>query len=287
MAFSSILVPLEESEILDSVLGTALVFARRYDSYIEGLCIRPSLAGAVAVGFEGGAAALSGTEEQFEEEQQLRTERLHAEFQNFIEANSIPLAEDNYTKLCARWVEDEASGIGIFGQRARVFDLTVVGRPMPGAMTPAMNTLETVLFESGRPILIAPPTRPTDIGRHIVIAWNGGTETARAIAFAKAVLREADRITVLAVEGGMGPGPSVESVQVNLARDDVEVDIRPVPGRRSSAEAGNIILSETMEVGGDLLIKGGYTQSRLRQMIFGGATSQILSNAEVPVLMAH
>ncbi|MEK9901360.1 MAG: universal stress protein [Rhodospirillaceae bacterium] len=287
MAFSSILVPLEESEILDSVLGTALVFARRYDSYIEGLCIRPSLAGAVAVGFEGGAAALSGTEEQFEQEQQLRTERLHAEFQNFIEANSIPLAEDNYTKLCARWVEDEASGIGIFGQRARVFDLTVVGRPMPGAMTPAMNTLETVLFESGRPVLIAPPTTPTDIGRHIVIAWNGGTETARAIAFAKPVLREADRITVLAVEGGMVPGPSAESVQVNLARDDVAVDVRSVPGRRSAAEAGNIILSETMEVGGDLLIKGGYTQSRLRQMIFGGATSQILANAEVPVLMAH
>ena len=287
MAFSSILVPLEESEILDSVLGTALVFARRYDSYIEGLCIRPSLAGAVAVGFEGGAAALSGTEEQFEQEQQLRTERLHAEFQNFIEANSIPLAEDNYTKLCARWVEDEASGIGIFGQRARVFDLTVVGRPMPGAMTPAMNTLETVLFESGRPVLIAPPTTPTVIGRHIVIAWNGGTETARAIAFAKPVLREADRITVLAVEGGMVPGPSAESVQVNLARDDVAVDVRSVPGRRSAAEAGNIILSETMEVGGDLLIKGGYTQSRLRQMIFGGATSQILANAEVPVLMAH
>ena len=287
MAFSSILVPLEESEILDSVLGTALVFARRYDSYIEGLCIRPSLAGAVAVGFEGGAAALSGTEEQFEQEQQLRTERLRTEFQNFIEANSIPLAEDNYTKLCARWVEDEASGIGIFGQRARVFDLTVVGRPMPGAMTPAMNTLETVLFESGRPVLIAPPSTPTDIGRHIVIAWNGGTETARAIAFAKPGLREADRITVLAVEGGMVPGPSAESIQVNLARDDVEVDVRSVPGRRSAAEAGNIILSETMEVGGDLLIKGGYTQSRLRQMIFGGATSQILANAEVPVLMAH
>ncbi|MBT3932045.1 MAG: universal stress protein, partial [Rhodospirillaceae bacterium] len=38
---------------------------------------------------------------------------------------------------------------------------------------------------------------------------------------------------------------------------------------------------------GDLLIKGGYTQSRLRQMIFGGATSQILANAEIPVLMAH
>ncbi len=287
MAFSSILVPLEESEILESVLATALVFAKRYDSYIEGLCIRPTLAGAVAVGFEGGAAALSGTEEQFEQEQRMRADRLQAQFQEFVAQNNIPEAQGNSTKLCARWVEDEASGIGIFGQRARVFDLTVVGRPMPGAMTPAMNTLETVLFESGRPVLIAPPTIPQDIGRHVVIAWNGGTETARAIAFAKPVLREADRITVLAVEGGMVPGPSAEDVKVNLQRDDVAVDVREIPGRRSAADAGDIILKETMEVGGDMLIKGGYTQSRLRQMIFGGATSQILANAEIPVLMAH
>ncbi len=34
-------------------------------------------------------------------------------------------------------------------------------------------------------------------------------------------------------------------------------------------------------------VKGAYTTSRLRQMIFGGATSHILWNAEVPVLMAH
>lgn len=287
MAFSSILVPLEEGEILASVLATALVFAKRYDSYIEGLCIRPTLAGAVAVGFEGGAAALSGTEEQFEQEQRVRADRLQAQFQEFVAQNNIPEAQGNSTKLCASWVEDEASGIGIFGQRARVFDLTVVGRPMPGAMTPAMNTLETVLFESGRPVLIAPPTIPQDIGRHVVIAWNGGTETARAIAFAKPVLREAERITVLAVEGGMVPGPSAEDVKVNLQRDDVAVDVREVPGRRSAADAGDIILAETMEVGGDMLIKGGYTQSRLRQMIFGGATSQILANAEIPVLMAH
>jgi nucleotide-binding universal stress UspA family protein len=37
----------------------------------------------------------------------------------------------------------------------------------------------------------------------------------------------------------------------------------------------------------DLLIKGAYTQSRLRQFIFGGTTQYILSNATLPVLMAH
>jgi nucleotide-binding universal stress UspA family protein len=34
-------------------------------------------------------------------------------------------------------------------------------------------------------------------------------------------------------------------------------------------------------------VKGAYTHSRLRQMIFGGATSHILATAEIPVLMAH
>ena len=287
MSFRSILVPLEESEILDSVLETALVFAKHYESYIEGLCIRPTLAGAVAVGFEGGAAALSGTEEQFEQEQRARAERLHAHFQKFVEKHNIPEAVYGVPQLCARWVEDEASGIGIFGQRARVFDLTVVGRPMPGSMTPAMNTLETVLFESGRPILIAPPTPPEHVGRNVVIGWNGGTETACAIALAKFILREADKVTVLAVEGGMVPGPSAEDVVNNLRRDAVIADVKEVPERRSAAEAGKIILEVAAELDSDLVIKGGYTQSRLKQMIFGGATAAILASAEVPVLMAH
>jgi nucleotide-binding universal stress UspA family protein len=287
MPFRSILVPLEESDILPSVLHTALVFAKRYESYIEGLCIRPTLAGAVAVGFEGGAAALSGTEEQFEQEQRSRADRLHQHFDAFKTDNNIPDPEFGVPKLCANWVEDEASGIGVFGQRARVFDLTVVGRPMPGSMTPAMNTLETVLFESGRPILIAPPTPPVTIGRNIVIGWNGGTETARAIALAKFMLREADKVTVLAVEGGMVPGPTAEDVVTNLRRDAVTAEIKIVTGRRSAAEAGKTILKEAAELGADLVIKGGYTQSRLRQMIFGGATAEILANAEIPVLMAH
>ena len=287
MPFRSILVPLEESDILPSVLHTALVFAKRYESYIEGLCIRPTLAGAVAVGFEGGAAALSGTEEQFEQEQRSRADRLHQQFDAFKADNNIPDPEFGVPKLCANWVEDEASGIGVFGQRARVFDLTVVGRPMLGSMTPAMNTLETVLFESGRPILIAPPTPPADIGRNIVIGWNGSTETARAIALAKFMLREADKVTLLAVEGGMVPGPTAEDVVTNLHRDAVMAEIKIVTGRRSAAEAGKIILKEAAELGADLVIKGGYTQSRLRQMIFGGATAEILANAEIPVLMAH
>ena len=50
---------------------------------------------------------------------------------------------------------------------------------------------------------------------------------------------------------------------------------------------GPAILAKAAEIGADLVIKGGYTQSRLRQMIFGGATYHVLAHSELPVFMAH
>jgi nucleotide-binding universal stress UspA family protein len=53
---------------------------------------------------------------------------------------------------------------------------------------------------------------------------------------------------------------------------------------RSTGEA---ILAAAQSLGCNLLIKGAYTQSRLRQMIFGGATQHIMANATMPVLLAN
>ena len=288
MGYRSILVPLEESNSLDSVLTLTLMIARQFQSHIEGFCIRPSLAGAIAVGFEGGVAALAGTEEQFEIEQGTRSERLKEQFDKFIKENNLKNSQPNENnELTVSWNENEASGIGLFGQRGRVFDLIVVGRPTPGALTPAMNTLETVLFESGRPVLIAPPTISQKIIDHIAIAWNGSTETARTIAFAMPLIKNAKHISILNIEGAMVPGPTAVEVANSLTRQDITVDIINREGKRSPSDAGALKLNETENIGANLLIKGGYTQSRLRQMIFGGATNHILNEAKMPVLMAH
>ncbi len=168
-----------------------------------------------------------------------------------------------------------------------MFDLVVVGRPTPGSLTPAMNTLETVLFETGRPVLIAPPDPPATLGRTVAIAWNGSTETARAVAFAMPFLEAAESVVVLTVEGALVPGPSGRDVADGLARHGIEAQTVDVPGKRSPMSAGSIMLEESARHNADLLFKGGYTQSRLRQMIFGGATSHILQSATLPVLMAH
>jgi hypothetical protein len=50
---------------------------------------------------------------------------------------------------------------------------------------------------------------------------------------------------------------------------------------------GESFLKEATAAGADLLLKGAYTQSRIRQMIFGGGTRHIIMEAQLPVLMAR
>jgi nucleotide-binding universal stress UspA family protein len=141
------------------------------------------------------------------------------------------------------------------------------------------------LFESGRPVLVAPPRPPIEIGRSIVIAWNGSTETARAIAFAMPLLLRAERVTVLTVTGGTVPGPAGDRIARSLRFNGVLAQaVHVEPEGRSTGEA---ILVHAERLGADLLVKGAYTQSRLRQMIFGGATRYLLDHVTLPMLMAH
>jgi nucleotide-binding universal stress UspA family protein len=148
-----------------------------------------------------------------------------------------------------------------------------------------MSTLETALFDTGRTLLIAPPQAPTTMGEMMVIGWNGSTETARTIALAMPFLAQAKEVVVLSVEDGMVAGPTGAEIARYLHRNDIAAAAKTV--RSGERAVGAAMLEESASLGADLLVKGAYTHSRLRQMIFGGATSHILANAQIPVIMAH
>jgi nucleotide-binding universal stress UspA family protein len=132
---------------------------------------------------------------------------------------------------------------------------------------------------------MAPSGRRGTIGDVVVIAWNGSSETARTVAFAMPFLKEATDVQVVSVEGGMTPGPSAEDMARSLTRGGIPASWRHVVGKGRTS--GETFLDEAMASGADLLVKGAYTQSRLRQMIFGGATRHIIMEAKIPVIMAH
>jgi nucleotide-binding universal stress UspA family protein len=190
-------------------------------------------------------------------------------------------AQPSYGWLGETLVSD--NGIGEYG---RVFDAIIVGRPGSGAEQPRSSTLEAALFESGRPVIIAPPKPPETLGERIIIAWNGSTDTARTITFALPFLSQAKDVIVVNVPGGRVPGPDEEQVVKSLRRHNIPARAVLAPEQIKGA-AGTSLLERTKALGGDLLIKGGYTQSRIRQLIFGSVTSQILAEAQLPVFMAH
>jgi len=281
----TILVPLEDCDGADAMLETAWLLGRSFDSYIEGLFIKRALPGVVIADIGGYAAATPEVMESFAEEDRERGQRMRARFEDFARSKGLTTAAGGGAAPGAGWWDDNEAGDGVIGLYARVFDVTVVGRPVAGATAPAMTTLETVLFESGRPILVAPPATPRSLGHNIVISWNGSTETARTIAMAMPILTRAQRVVVLAVEGISVPGPDAALVALQLKRNGIAAESREVEAAGRSG--GEAILAEAAALGADLLVKGAYTHSRLRQMIFGGATSHILAEATLPVFVAH
>ncbi|MEE2689434.1 MAG: universal stress protein [Pseudomonadota bacterium] len=282
----TILVPLEESDALPAILKTALMIGQRFDSYIEGLYEQPGLTEVVVAG-EGLGVTPPDLVETFQQQEKERAVRAHEIFEAFMKKNGVSLdgGGEPTNHPTAGWVEEEMPGRDLVGNRGRLFDLIVVGRPVRNFPTPSMGLLEAALFETGRPILIAPPKSPASIGQNIIISWNGSYETPRCISFGMPLLMAANNVTVLQIADGMVPGPTAYDATIHLRRNGVKAEALSIDaGRRSPGEA---VLEETEKLGGDLLIKGAYTRSRIRQMIFGGITNHILDTAELPVLMCH
>jgi nucleotide-binding universal stress UspA family protein len=203
-----------------------------------------------------------------------------------MQEHNVPRAGTPAGSLSFGWLDEAPEGESFVGSYGRVFDITVLGRPDANTIGLHNRAIESGLFESGRPILLSPPTPPRSIATNIMIHWNCSTEQARATAASMPLLHQAERVTVLTVVGGQGvPGPSAEQLLAHLQRNGIAAKLMSVP--LNSRNTGEAILAAAQSQGCDLLVKGAYTQSRLRQMIFGGATSHILANAALPVLMAH
>ncbi len=282
----TILVPTEHNVATASALDAALLLARKFDSCIEGFPLRPAVADMVAMDPDAGLAMVAVKENDAE-----MVRQAEETFRAFMQSHAVKQrtaetsAGSQSASLSWAWNAAAPNGNDFAGSYGRVFDIIVLARPGEEWQSPSMVTLESALFESGRPVLIAPPTSPSSLGTNILIAWNRSTEQARTTAFAMPILRLAQRITNLTVEGSTVAGPSGVELARTLKMNGIAAEPMTVaPGKVS---AGETILAKAAELGCDLIVKGAYTQSRLRQMIFGGTTRHILANAKLPVLMAH
>ena len=83
----------------------------------------------------------------------------------------------------------------------------------------------------------------------------------------------------------MVPGPTAAQVAQHLRQRGLAARSETITKRDGSI--GRAVLEFTETWNTDLLVKGAFTHSRLRQLIFGGATREILESASTPTLFCH
>ena len=179
----------------------------------------------------------------------------------------------------------------ILARIARNADLVVVGEPRPeesGVNETAL--VEAAFMDTGRPALVVPYVGVQALPpERIVVAWDGSREAARAVHDALPLLRQAKEVVILIVDAGklgprFGPQPGA-GILAHLGRHGVAVRVKAVES--GGAAIVGLILVQAAEEKADLLVMGAYGHSRLREMILGGATRELLSGSSLAVLMAH
>ncbi len=287
MSFKTILVPVGSPEASKSTLNAALLIAKRWNSHLEILHVRADPRGLVPYTGEGmDGSMIEEIMNVTEREGEDRATQTKAMFETFCAEHSLEVSHKPSPDagVTVSWREEAGREDEIVALHGRLYDLIVVGRPVADAPLPSPITLEAALHDTGRPILVAPPQAPADTGAHIAIAWEASPEAARTIAVSIQALTEAEKVTILAPKLPQPLPLEPADLVARLLWHGVNADIHEFDTQAS--DLGAAFLAHSAAVGADMLVKGAYSQSRLRQMVLGGRTRHILNHTTVPTLLA-
>ena len=220
-----------------------------------------------------------------EKESGERSSAVRLMFDRFIAESGIAQAQPAYgaSAPSASFTTMVGREEDVVAQQSRLADLTIVPHPEAGNDTSSSDALHAVLFDSGRPVLIAPQLSPPSMGTRICVAWNGTAESAAAVQAALPWLQQAQAVRILSADEYQRAGPLAPDLANYLALHGVDAELAKF--RPLDREVGAGMLAAAREFGADLLTMGAYSHSRLRQLILGGVTRHVLEHADLPVIM--
>jgi nucleotide-binding universal stress UspA family protein len=170
---------------------------------------------------------------------------------------------------------------------ARRADVAVMPAPIANPLYNVHGSAVDVALGGGGPVLIVPDTvSQTQVGRRVLVAWNGSREAARALREALPLIEPDAAVTVLTIRAkGTDLTPDA-----GLARHLERLGFTPnlvVVGDDAAAEM--LIAGQAKAVGADLIVMGLYGHARLQEFVLGGASRGmlVLRGSATPLLVAH
>lgn len=273
-----VLVPLTGRPLDRRAVTSAFLVAQRFGAQVEGLSVMPQVE--IRTSIESAAIPAALMDQLIRIGQADQAQVVDGAHRLFDEIAG------RFADLTASWRQATGPLAETFSEEARLADLAVIAQASDGTnvMGPA---IEASLFGSGRPLLLAPLAEPASIGGTVAVAWDGGSAAARAVDAALPFLGRADKVAILSADNpdeGRAANPERLSEYLGLHGITSTVWTIPVSGQ-AIAKA---LMGRAKDGGCDLLVMGAYGHSRVREMVWGGVTLDVLRQPPaLPILMAH
>jgi nucleotide-binding universal stress UspA family protein len=259
--------------------------ARHFAAHLEGFHVQADPRSIISLAGDGFSMPVSGDWiDQLMEDAKTQAAKVKASFIATVGRHGLPLADAPCAGASAGWNESSGYAPIVVAERARFFDIVVLGRSERVIDRPHTDTIEETLVHSGRPVLIVPAKAPDAIGEQIALGWNGAAEAVHALAASLPILAVARSLVLITV--GDEAAESAQAALDYLAWHGITAThhkAEPVHG----VGAGEQVLAEARDAGADLLVMGGYGHRPWRELLFGGATRQVVGHSLLPVLIAH
>jgi nucleotide-binding universal stress UspA family protein len=172
----------------------------------------------------------------------------------------------------------------ILAEHARFSDLTLV--PVKPHDSRTEHIIETLLFESGRPVLLCPEQHVDELRpefENVMIAWDHSARAARAVGDALPILQAATSVRVVTksdriVQSGTG-------LVDHLREHGIYASFETTTGSGSSI--GKVLGSWANSHAIDAIVMGAYHHSRLNEIVWGGVTKTVIGEPPCWVMISH
>lgn len=173
-------------------------------------------------------------------------------------------------------------------EHSALADIVIVGPSDIGDRGPSALVGELAL-KAPVPVLVVPKdTKGFDVAAPALVAWNGSSEACVALRAAVPLLAYAAKVTLASVAEASDKQrfdvPSTDGAKY-LSRHGIDCEIVEIP--RGEAKIADTLFSAAQMRECGLMVMGAYGHSRLAQMLLGGVTRRMLTEPQMPILLAH
>lgn len=290
MAVKKIMAPFMGLASCDAVFEAVAVYAKRFDALIDAVHViqRPKVTGDFyyPVGLtyvEQNVDTLNARADELALKLKTRFTELCAEHGIEVRGDAGDVAQQGAGAVWTAFDGDPAADLAY---RARVADLAVVAPPAGDPPFGERSFCEDMVFQSGRPVLVAGKDAVKGFPKTVLVAWDGKREAARALQAALPVLKACD-LAIVATAGDTDWAAEAPQAAADYLRlhgvNATHLHLHPSDGGAPE----DALLEQAKKKGVELIVMGAYSHQRWRQIVLGGFTRHLLKTSDIPLLMVH